>query len=301
MTHRFVTVSIIPHGALDASVTIPGSKSCTARALVMAGLTHGNSALVEPADCDDTDCMIAGLTALGVPVTRYSSTSPKSLVVDGHAFESPLAPMLLGNSGTAMRFLCAACAAMNGEAVLDGGPRMRQRPIGDLVDALQMWGVTVTASDTQCPPVRVVSSGAFGGRTRIRGGASSQYLSGLLMAAPRANQPCEIEVEGELVSKPYIDLTIAMMAERGVTASHDGYRCFRVACNQVYAPGTYPIEADASGASYFLAAAAIAGGRVRVANLTRKSHQGDAQFASVLERMGCVALEGPDWIEVQSG
>ena len=291
------SIEVRPRGPLDASVSIPGSKSCSARALVMAALTHGASTLVEPADCDDTDCMLAGLAAMGIAVERRQNT----IVVQGGLLNAPAAPVHLGNSGTAVRFLCAACASMQGEIVLDGTARMRQRPIGDLVDALRGWGVAIEASPTQCPPVRVRSTGQFGGETRIKGSASSQYLSGLLMAAPRAAQDCVIDVDGDLVSKPYIDLTIAMMAERGARANHDNYRRFVVPGRQTYAPGVYPIEADASGASYFLAAAAICGGRVRVANLTRDSHQGDAQFASVLEQMGCRALEGPDWIEVQSG
>ncbi|MCC6488264.1 MAG: 3-phosphoshikimate 1-carboxyvinyltransferase, partial [Candidatus Hydrogenedentes bacterium] len=141
----------------------------------------------------------------------------------------------------------------------------------------------------------------FGGHTRVKGSASSQYLSGLLMAAPYATDDVSIAIDGELVSKPYIDLTLAMMAERGVTATHSNYEAFHCTAGQRYRPGAYPIEADASGASYFLAAAAIAGGRVRVRNLTSASHQGDAQFAYVLEKMGCEVEEGPDWIEVRSG
>jgi 3-phosphoshikimate 1-carboxyvinyltransferase len=135
----------------------------------------------------------------------------------------------------------------------------------------------------------------------VKGTASSQYLSGLLMVAPYATEDVTIAIEGDLVSKPYIDLTLAMMEERGVVATNDEYREFTCAIGQRYRPGDYAIEADASGASYFLAAAAIAGGRVRVRNLTSKSHQGDAQFAYVLEQMGCTVQEGPDWIEVASG
>lgn len=280
---------------LDAEATIPGSKSCTARALVMAGLTEGDSVLLEPADCDDSDFMAGGLRQLGVAVEKAADR----LTVHGRSFQPPAQPLFLGNSGTAVRFLAAACATLEGEAVLDGVERMRQRPIADLVHALRAWGVEAETA-TDCPPLTVRSTGRFGGTTAVKGSASSQYLTGLLMAAPRAQRDVRIEIEGDLVSKPYVDLTLAMMAERGVTARNNGYASFDVPANQAYRPGEYAIEADASGATYFLAAPAIAGGRVRVKNLTFSSQQGDAQFAKALALMGCEVEEGPDYIEVRS-
>lgn len=288
-------IGIVPRGPLDSTVTVPGSKSCTARALIMAALTDGRSTLIEPADCDDTDYMLSGLAAFGVAAVRDGTR----IEMAGRAFESPAAPLDLGNSGTAMRFLVAACASLDGEATLDGTRRMRKRPISDLVEALRAWGVDARAP-TGCPPVHVSGTGRFGGGTRVKGSASSQYLSGLLMVAPKAERDVTITVMGELVSRPYIDLTVAMMTERGVEVGNEGYRLFRVAAGQTYAAGEYRIEADASGASYFLASAAIAGGRVRVQNLSSRSHQGDARFAYVLERMGCEVREGADWIEVVS-
>ncbi|MFP4192926.1 MAG: 3-phosphoshikimate 1-carboxyvinyltransferase, partial [Candidatus Hydrogenedentota bacterium] len=293
MTTLPQTVSIEPRRNLDCAIDIPGSKSCTARALVMAMLTHGRSILYRTAECDDTDCMVAGIRGLGIPVDH----TPETISVDGGELRPPSAPLHLGNSGTAVRFLTAACAALNGTAVLDGVQRMRERPIGDLVEALRHWSVEAEAP-TGCPPVTVRSGGRFGGQTRIRGNASSQYLTGLLLAAPRATETAEIAVEGELVSKPYIDLTLAMMRERGVEPQQDGYQRFTIRQEAHYAPGAYTIEADASGASYFLAAAAIAGGRVRVNNLTTASHQGDAQFARILEAMGCALEEGDGWMAV---
>ena len=259
----------------------------------MAGLTHGVTELLDPADCDDADHMMNGLRALGVKVTRAGSL----VCVDSAGLLSSNEPLFLGNSGTAVRFLTAACATVSGEVALDGTPRMRERPIVDLVEALRLWGVKAT-TETGCPPLRVCGTGRFGGHTRVKGSASSQYLSGLLMVAPYATEDVTIGIEGDLVSKPYIDLTIAMMAERGVEATHCNYKTFSCSAGQRYRPGTYAIEADASGASYFLAAAAVAGGRVRVRNLTSASHQGDAQFAYVLEQMGCSVHEGADWIEV---
>lgn len=287
---------ITPRHNLDTEVTIPGSKSCTARALVMAGLTVGESTLLQPADCDDSDYMLAGLNALGVPATKDTN----AITVQGGPLVPPQAPLFLGNSGTAMRFLAAACATLDGTVTLDGTERMQQRPIGDLVSALREWGIQAMA-ETGCPPLTLTATGAFGGETRVKGAASSQYLTGLLMVAPRAERDVTIRIIGELVSRPYVDLTLAMMAERGVRAEHDDYRQFTIRAHQTYAPGVYPIEADASGASYFLAAAAIAGGRVRVQHLTSRSQQGDAQFAFVLEQMGCTVREGDDWIEVSGG
>jgi 3-phosphoshikimate 1-carboxyvinyltransferase len=261
----------------------------------MAALTDGVTRLLDPADCDDSDYMLGGLRALGVSATK----EPSRVTVEGKAFDRPEKPLYVGNSGTAMRFLAAACATAYGEITFDGMARMRERPIVDLVEALRAWGVDAEAP-TGCPPITIRGTGRFGGKTSVRGSASSQYLTGLLLVAPRATRDVTIEIEGELVSKPYVDLTLAMMAERGVTATHDRYTAFHVRAGQDYRPGTFSIEADASGASYFLAAAAVAGGKVRVLNLSSKSHQGDARFAFVLRDMGCRVEEGPDWIEVAS-
>jgi len=262
----------------------------------MAALSDGRTTLRDPADCDDSDYMVGGLRALGIEVRK----TPGALEVAGGPFRSPDAPVFLGNSGTAVRFLAAACATLDGEATLDGMARMRERPIGDLLEALRLWGVEAEAP-TGCPPVRIRSRGQFGGVTRVKGSVSSQYLTGLLLAAPCATEDVVIEIDGDLVSKPYVDLTLAMMAERGATARNEGYRRFAIPGGQRYRAGAYAVEADASGASYFLAAAATAGGRVRVRHLTTASQQGDARFAQVLERMGCTVTEGPDWIEVRSG
>ncbi len=288
------TIEIIPRRNLNAVVVIPGSKSCTARALVMAALTPGISTLSGAAQGDDAGYMLEGIRALGAEVARVDDT----VTVSVRRLAPSPAPLFLGNSGTAVRFLAAVCAGIPGTTVLDGTPRMRERPIGDLAEALSEWGVAVETVGG-FPPITITSLGSFGGTTQIQGGASSQYLSGLLMTAPQADREAIILVQGELVSKPYVDLTVAMMAERGVTAENQDYRAFRVAHGQRYSPGDYTIEADASGASYFLAAAAIAGGRVRVRNLGARSRQGDAGFPAVLEQMGCRVRSGPDWFEVE--
>lgn len=289
------SIAIEPKSNLNSTVTVPGSKSCTARALVMAALTEGVTRLLEPADCDDSDYMLGGLRDLGIGVVK----EPTSITVEGRVFSQPAKPLYVGNSGTAMRFLAAACATSQAEITIDGMARMRERPIVDLIEALKAWGVEAEAS-TGCPPVTVRGTGEFGGETRVKGSASSQYLTGLLLVAPRATRDVTIRIDGELVSKPYVDLTLAMMAERGASASHDDYSVFHVRAGQQYRPGTFAIEADASGASYFLAAAAVSGGKVRVLNLSSQSRQGDARFAFVLRDMGCRVEEGPDWIEVQS-
>lgn len=261
----------------------------------MAGLTRGESVLRECADCDDTTYMIDGLRGLGVNVARDGNT----VTVGGGPFTPPHAPLFLGNSGTAVRFLAAACATLDGEATIDGTPRMRERPIRDLIDALRAWGVDAV-TDTGCPPLKIISNGRFGGTTLVKGIASSQFLSGLLMVAPCADRDVVIRVPGELVSKPYIALTLAMMDERGIVTANNNFGRFDIPGNQSYNPGVYTIEADASGASYFFAAAAVAGGRVRVNHLSPASRQGDVRFPNVLQEMGCRVATGPDWIEVSS-
>jgi 3-phosphoshikimate 1-carboxyvinyltransferase len=295
LIHDLTIARVEPRRHLDATVSVPGSKSATARAMVMAALAPGATRLIEPADCDDSDYMAEGLRQLGIAVYKV----PGMLNIGGGGLCPPDEPLFLGNSGTAMRFLTAACAALEGPAVLDGTPRMRQRPIADLAEALHGWGVAVHTGEGGCPPVTIESTGIFGGATRVRGDASSQYLTGLLLVAPRATRECRIDIEGELVSKPYIDMTMAMMADWGVAVENDEYRRFTISPNQRYQSGRYAIEADASGASYFFAAAAVAGGRVRVENLSRDSLQGDAAFPEVLARMGCDVEYGPDWVEVR--
>ena len=228
-------IEIHPRKHLNAVVTVPGSKSCTARALAMAALTPGISTLTGAAQGDDAGYMVEGLRALGAGVTREDDT----VTVTVRRLAPPRTPLYLGNSGTAMRFLAAGCAGIPGTTVLDGTPRMRQRPIGDLAAALSEWGVSVATADGY-PPVSITSQGPFGGTTHIQGGASSQYLSGLLMTAPQAAREAIILVEGELVSKPYVDLTVAMMAERGVEAENQQYRAFRVATGNAMPPETTP-------------------------------------------------------------
>lgn len=287
-------IEIQPRNNIDAQVMIPGSKSCTARALVMAGMTKGETILREPAECDDTDRMLDGLTAFRVIWKRDGN----AIFIKSVGLQKPSAPLDLGNSGTAIRFLIAASACVKGRFQIDGNKRMRQRPIADLTDALKHWGVICNTSGG-CPPVDIECTGKFGGTARISADVSSQFLSGLLMVAPLAHNDCEIRIVGELVSKPYVAMTLRMMAERGVRVNAQGYQAFKVPAHQAYKPGDYAIEADASGASYFLAAAAIAGGRVRITNLGTKTVQGDARFVEVLGKMGCETELTPTYLEAR--
>ena len=207
------------------------------------------------------------------------------------------AQLFIGNAGTAARFLSAFLTLGNGEYILDGDLRMRERPIGDLMDALHQLGVEVEARNN-CPPVEIFAKGLPGGKTKIAGNISSQFLSALLMVAPYAQSPIEIELTTDLNSKPYVDMTIAVMKDFGVEIERQGYGRFTIYPTSYTPLSTYAIESDASAASYFFAAPAICGGKVRVENISRKSIQGDIAFLDVLEQMGCEVRDAETFIEV---
>ncbi len=279
-------------GPVHASVRLPGSKSITNRALLLAALADGESLLRAPLHSEDTFYMAQALRALGVAVEE---TPGRDFRVTGRegAFDTPKEPLFIGNSGTTVRFLTAAvCLAPAGtDVTLDGVARMRERPIRDLVGALQTLGVEAECLNGHgCPPVRVRGGGLAGGRCRLRGDVSSQFLTALLQVAPYAQADVEIEIVSELVSKPYVDITQAIMASFGVGMENDGCRFLRVQSGQRYAGREYAIEADASNASYFLAAAAVTGGTVTL-ELGTASIQGDIKFVDVLARMGCTVTQ----------
>jgi len=283
------SITIRPTAVARGTVRPPGSKSLTNRALVCAALADGPSVLSGALDSEDTQVMIAALQRLGVAVVH--DPAAQSIAVTGCAGRVPSAgaELYVANSGTSMRFLTALVALGQGTFLLDGVPRMRQRPIKDLLDALNALGVRArSAADNGCPPVIVEAAGLPGGRAEIAGDISSQFLSGFLMAAPYAQGPIELVVRGELVSQPYIRMTLAVMRDFGVTvdAQPDLLR-FRIPTAHGYRGRTYAIEPDASAASYFFAAAAITGGRITVAGLDRHSQQGDIAFCDCLEQMGC--------------
>jgi len=285
---------------IDAVVELPGSKSYSNRALLIAALAPGRSHITGALFSDDTHYMHRALEALGVRV--QSDETAQSFVVDGvdGRFPASAATLEVGNAGTAARFLTAAVAVGHGTFVVDGSPAMRRRPIQPLIDGLRTLGVDAESREANgCPPVVVRADGIAGGRARMRGDISSQYFSALLMAAPYATRDVEIEVEGDLVSAPYVTMTLSTMEEFGVRVERDGDRRFRVAAGQRYEARRYAVEPDASGASYFFAAAAVTGGHVVVPRLGGRSAQGDLGLLDVLARMGCDVTIEPDAIAVQ--
>ncbi len=284
----------------DAVVELPGSKSYTNRALLVAALAVGRSEVTQALFSDDTDYMQGALRALGIHVE--ADVAGHRFAVDGVDGRIPAtsATLEVGNAGTAARFLTAAVALGHGTFVVDGSPQMRTRPIQPLIDGLRDLGVDIESREgTGCPPVVVRAAGIRGGRARVRGDISSQYFSALLLAAPYAEHDVEIEVVGELVSAPYVDMTLSTMEAFGVGAQREGYTSFRVPAGQRYRGREYAVEPDASSASYFFAAAAVTGGRVVVPRLGSRSAQGDLGLLAVLERMGCTVHIDEDAVSVQ--
>ncbi len=285
-------------GPADADVAVPGSKSYTNRALIVAALADGKSQISGALQSEDTHFMAEALRALNIDVQSEGPTF--SVEGTGGRIPASRGDLFIGNSGTAARFLTAALGLGRGTYTLDGVPRMRQRPIQDLIDALRPLGVEVhSKAGNGCPPVVIHASGIKGGQTSIVGSWSSQYLSAILLAAPYAQNDVEIQVEGNLTSRPYIDITLDTMQEFGVQVRNDSYEQFKVVSGQHYAPTSYVVEPDASNASYFFAAAALTGGRVKVLGLTESSAQGDVGFVGILEKMGCTVSQTSDGTEVR--
>jgi 3-phosphoshikimate 1-carboxyvinyltransferase len=274
---------------------VPGSRSLTNRALVCAALGRGTSRIVDYLVSDDTEAMIEGLRRLGVHVDEQ----PEELVVEGTegALAIPLHPIDCRASGTTMRFLTACSALATGRVVLDGTARMRERPIQDLADALEQLGVRVKTV-AGCPPVTIHGGSLRGERVSVEAKDSSQFLSALLMVSPFVRGGLEIQTE-KITSRPYVDMTLAVMSAFGVSVDEIAPGQFRIPPRQHYRSRTYKVEPDASSASYFFAAAAITEGRVRVDNLTAASSQADIRFIEVLERMGCGVERGSHWTTVQ--
>jgi 3-phosphoshikimate 1-carboxyvinyltransferase len=285
-----------PVGPVDATVRVPGSKSLTNRALAVAALADGASVLEGALVAEDRTVMAEGLRRLGIPVTGEGAT----VRVEGAGGRLPamVAQLDLRLSGTAIRFLTAICALGVGRYRLDGTARMRERPIADLLAALRALGADARdESGSGCPPVVVHGRGLPGGTARVAGGRSSQYLSALLMVAPAARGPVRLEVEGTLLSRPFVDMTIGVMAAFGAHVQRDGYRAFEVD-PQPYRPRRYEVEADAMAAGYLWAAAAVTGGRVVTPGVGADSVQGDRRLADVLAEMGCRTVWREDACEV---
>ena len=297
------TLTLQPIARVNGTVNLPGSKSVSNRALLLAALAKGTTRLTNLLDSDDVKHMLNALTALGV---SYTLSSDRTLCeVTGNAgplhASQPLS-LFLGNAGTAMRPLAAALCLGQPDIELTGEPRMKERPIGHLVDALRQGGATIDYLENEnYPPLRL-RGGFTGGEVSVDGSVSSQFLTALLMTAPLAQQDTCITIKGDLVSKPYIDITLNLMQCFGVEVENQNYQRFLIKGQQQYqSPGDYLVEGDASSASYFLAAAAIKGGTVRVTGIGRQSVQGDIRFADVLEKMGATIEWGDDYIACTAG
>jgi 3-phosphoshikimate 1-carboxyvinyltransferase len=277
------------NGPIRARVRPPGSKSITNRALVCAALANGTSTLSGALDSEDTQVMVAALQQLDIEIETRDDG--QTLIVHGKSGCVPAAEadLFCANSGTTIRFLTALAAIGHGTYRLDGTERMRERPIGDLIDSLRQLGADISSeTENDCPPVVVQARGLLGGTARIRGNISSQYLSAVMMAAPCAKSTVELRIDGALVSQPYVRMTLAVMHAFGVVVNaSETLDRLSIYAPQDYAAIAYAIEPDASAASYFWAAAAISGGEVAVEGLTRESLQGDVAFVDCLEQMGC--------------
>ncbi|CNK78758.1 3-phosphoshikimate 1-carboxyvinyltransferase [Yersinia pseudotuberculosis] len=297
------SLTLQPIALVNGTVNLPGSKSVSNRALLLAALAEGTTQLNNVLDSDDIRHMLNALQVLGVNFRL--SADRTCCEVDGLGgklvAEQPLS-LFLGNAGTAMRPLAAVLCLGNSDIVLTGEPRMKERPIGHLVDALRQGGAQIDYLEQEnYPPLRL-RGGFRGGELTVDGRVSSQFLTALLMTAPLAEQDTTIRIMGDLVSKPYIDITLHLMKAFGIDVGHENYQIFHIKGGQTYrSPGTYLVEGDASSASYFLAAAAIKGGTVRVTGIGKKSVQGDTKFADVLEKMGAKVTWGDDYIECSRG
>jgi 3-phosphoshikimate 1-carboxyvinyltransferase len=264
-----------------------------------AALAAGESVLTNALAAEDPELTAQALTQLGAGIDWQGTTI--RVTGRGGRWRPVAEPIYLGNSGTSMRFLTALAALGEGEYLLTGTARLCQRPLRELLEALRQVGVqAISAKGDGCPPVRV-TGGLTGGRAQLSGGTSSQYLSALLFIGPLAPKGLEIDITGELVSRPYVDLTLEVLSDFGVSYYREGYRYFQLPGGQCYLPQDYAIEADASSASYFWAAAALTGGRITVTNLSLESSQGDAAFPEVLGRMGCTIESTPAGLTVQGG
>ncbi|HQU79445.1 MAG TPA: bifunctional 3-phosphoshikimate 1-carboxyvinyltransferase/cytidylate kinase [Azonexus sp.] len=300
MNHEFLDLPQLC--CASGTVRLPGSKSISNRVLLLAALAEGETEVRDLLASDDTERMLDALKILGVGVTHLGNEN-WLIKGCGGLFPVKRAELFLGNAGTAFRPLTAALALAGGDYILKGVARMHERPIGDLVDGLRQLGADVTYLGNEgFPPLHLKPATIQpGGVVKVRGDVSSQFLTGLLMALPLTGETVAVEVVGELISKPYIEITLAIMARFGVTVEREGWQRFTVAAGSCYvSPGTIYVEGDASSASYFLALGAIGGGPVRVEGVGRDSIQGDVKFAEALAKMGARIETGPNWMEARA-
>jgi 3-phosphoshikimate 1-carboxyvinyltransferase len=292
-----------PAKGARGTVKLPGSKSISNRVLLLSALATGTTEVKDLLDSDDTKVMLDALCKLGVGVARHGETDDYTLTGVGGAFPVKHAELFLGNAGTAFRSLTAACALSGGDYQLSGVPRMHERPIADLVDALRQLGARVDFLGNEGFPPLAIKPGRIADvpEVSVKGNVSSQYLTGLLLSAPLTGREVIIKMDGELISKPYIGITLGLMERYGIKVHRENWERFVVPAAIYRSPGTIHVEGDASSASYFLAAGAIGHGPVRVEGVGRSSLQGDVQFAAALARMGAELSFGANWIECRLG
>ena len=279
-------IEIKPLEKVSGKVKIPGSKSYTNRALLIAALAEGISRLENPLISDDTRYMIQALKGFGIEVKE----EPNAFIVSGKSgvLKIPIEEIFVGNAGTTMRFLTTFSSLAKGKVRLDGDERMRERPLADLLECLGQMGVkAIPAYHNGCPPIDIEGKGVPGGEVTLAGNKSSQYLTSLLLSAPYFKNDTNIFIQGDLTSKSYADITLDIMQSFGIKVENDSYQEFSVRAGQIYKAQTYQIEGDWSSATYFLAAAAVTGGDITLIGMNPTSVQGDAQFANVLKKMGC--------------
>jgi 3-phosphoshikimate 1-carboxyvinyltransferase len=296
-------LAIVPTPHVFPSHAVPGSKSYTNRALIIAALARGPSTLLGTLESDDTNVARRALSSLGIPIEQASRT----IRVDGQAGRlcDPGQTLNLGNSGTSVRFFTALLTLAGFPCMITGNARMQQRPIADLIEALNGLGANVTSIEkTGCPPIHIGQQRLKGGTTAISGAISSQFLSALLMVAPYAHHEVILQVHDQLVSVPYVDMTLDIMARFGVQVQHENYERFVIAGQQCYQGQEYLVEGDASSATYFWGLAALLGGKMTIRNIPSSSAQADLKFLQVLERMGCeisrcdgLTVQGPDLLK----
>ncbi|MGF1694836.1 3-phosphoshikimate 1-carboxyvinyltransferase [Vibrio lamellibrachiae] len=292
-------LTLQPIEKVSGTINLPGSKSISNRVLILASLAEGTTQLTNLLDSDDTRHMLKALSQFGVSYQLSQDNTACTIHGLGKPFTSPTpTEVFLGNSGTSMRSLAGILCLGKGEFTLTGDPRMKERPIGHLVDALSEAGAEIEYLESeQYPPLKIKGTGLVGGNISIDGTISSQFLTAVLMALPLATNDSQIKIIGDLVSKPYIDITIQMMKQFGVEVENHDYQAFTIKGGQKYqSPKEFHVEGDASSASYFLAAAAIKGGEVTVTGIGKHSIQGDIQFADALERMGAEIEWGDNYI-----
>lgn len=305
MTQYPAYIDLKPVGHVAGTVVLPGSKSISNRTLLLSALAAGKTRICDLLASDDTSVMLDGLRKLGIDWKETDHANEYDVTGGDGILPNDKADLFLGNAGTAVRPLTAVLASLGGDYLLHGIPRMHERPIGDLVDALNASGANIEyVENPGYPPIRIRKGNIDSRNLQVQGNVSSQFLTALLMASPlmALEEDVTIHVIGEMISKPYIEITLNMMRTFGVDVERDGWQTFTIRKGQRYhSPGVIHVEGDASSASYFLAAAAIAGGPVRVQGVGRNSIQGDIRFVDVLEKMGANVTYGENFVEVSSG